>query len=70
MHSPRIRGGVVTSFKAFGAIFALTQIPLAIIEGAITALIFKYIIQVKSDVLAGCGVLSDAAIRKIRGSAA
>lgn len=67
---PADPGGVVTSFKAFGAIFALTQIPLAIIEGVITALIFKYIIQVKSDVLAGCGVLSDARLRKIRGVAA
>ncbi len=67
---PADPGGIVTSFKAFATIFALTQIPLAIIEGAITALIFKYIIQVKGDVLAGCGVLSNARLSKIRGTAA
>jgi cobalt/nickel transport system permease protein len=58
------------SFKAFATIFAVTQVPLAIIEGAITALIFKYIIQVRSDMLARLNVLSDAAISKIRRSAA
>lgn len=67
---PADPGGVMGSFKAFATIFALTQVPLAIIEGAITALIFKYIIQVRSDMLARLNVLSDAAISKIRGSAA
>ena len=66
---PADPGGVMGSFKAFATIFALTQVPLAIIEGAITALIFKYIIQVRSDMLARLNVLSDAAISKIRGSA-
>ncbi len=64
---PADPGGFMTSFKAFATIFAVTQIPLAIIEGAITALIFKYIIQVRSDMLAKLNVLSDAAISKIRG---
>jgi cobalt/nickel transport system permease protein len=67
---PADPGGVMGSFKAFATIFALTQVPLAIIEGAITALIFKYIIQVRSDALARLNVLSDAAISKIRGSTA
>lgn len=67
---PADPGGVMGSFKAFATIFALTQVPLAIIEGAITALIFKYIIQVKSDALARLNVLSDAAISKIKGSTA
>ena len=65
---PADPGGVMGSFKAFATIFAVTQIPLAIIEGAITALIFKYIIQVRSDLLAKLNVLSDAAISKIRGA--
>ncbi len=65
---PADPGGVMGSFKAFATIFAVTQIPLAIIEGAITALIFKYIIQVRSDMLARLNVLSDAAISKIKGS--
>ncbi len=58
--------GVITSFKFFAEIFALTQVPLAIIEGAITVLIFKYVIQVKSDVLVKLNVLSEAGLRKIR----
>ncbi len=65
---PADPGGVMGSFKAFATIFALTQVPLAIIEGAITALIFKYIIQVRSDMLARLNVLSDAAISKIKGA--
>jgi cobalt/nickel transport system permease protein len=63
---PAQTGGVLASFKAFAAIFALTQVPLAIIEGAITALIFKYVLQVKSDVLVKLNVISDAGIRKLR----
>jgi cobalt/nickel transport system permease protein len=65
---PADPGGVMGSFKAFATIFALTQVPLAIIEGAITALIFKYIIQVRSDMLTRLNVLSDAAISKIKGA--
>ncbi len=63
-------GGVFMSFKAFATIFALTQIPLAIMEGAVTALIFKYVIQVKSDVLVKLNVISDTGVRKIKEMAA
>ena len=34
-------GGFVASFVKFGAIFAVTQIPLAVSEGILTVLIFK-----------------------------
>jgi cobalt/nickel transport system permease protein len=63
---PAQTGGVIVSFKAFAAIFALTQIPLAIMEGAITALIFKYVIQVKSDVLIKLEVINEKTVHKIR----
>ena len=63
---PAQTGGVLTSFKAFATIFAITQVPLAIIEGAITVLIFKYVIQVKSDVLVKLDVMSEAGLRKIK----
>ena len=63
---PAQTGGVLVSFKAFAAIFALTQIPLAIIEGAITALIFKYVIQVRSDVLVKLEVINEKTIHKIK----
>jgi len=68
--APAAVGGSLTSFKAFAAIFAVTQVPLAIIEGAVTTRIFKYIIQVKEDVLVGLNVMTTGTIRKIRGSAA
>jgi len=60
-------GGVIASFQAFAAIFAVTQLPLAIMEGAITALIFKYVIQVKGDVLVKLDVIGEAGLRKIKG---
>ncbi|KAF5422285.1 MAG: cobalt/nickel transport system permease protein [Candidatus Methanomarinus sp.] len=47
---PAIDGGFMESFKIFATIFAITQIPLAIFEGLLTALIMKYIIQVRGDI--------------------
>jgi cobalt/nickel transport system permease protein len=66
-------GGVLTfgsffsSFGKFAAIFAITQVPLAIIEGAVSALLFKYVIEVKSDILIEMKVLNESVIRKLRG---
>jgi cobalt/nickel transport system permease protein len=34
-------GGFVASFTKFGTIFAVTQVPLAIIEGLVTVVIFN-----------------------------
>lgn len=47
---PALDGGFMESFKIFATIFAITQIPLAIFEGLLTALIMKYIIQVRGDI--------------------
>ena len=58
--------GVLTSFKAFMAIFAVTQIPLAIVEGAVTSLMFKYILHSRSDVLVRLNVVSLKAVQKLR----
>ena len=63
-------GGVSISFKAFATVFVMTQIPIAIMDGAVTALIFKYVIQVKSDVLVKLNVISETGVRKIREMAA
>lgn len=38
---PDATGGFIASFAKFGAIFAVTQIPLAISEGVLTVLIFN-----------------------------
>src|SRR5512136_802133 len=55
---PAASGGVLASFWAFAAVFAVTQVPLAIVEGVITALMFKYIVQLRSDVLIKMNVVS------------
>lgn len=43
-------GGVVKSFLGFSAVFAVTQVPLAIIEGLVTVLLFRYLLTLKPDV--------------------
>ncbi len=63
---PAATGGVLASLKAFAAIFAVTQIPLAIVEGVVTALMFKYILQARSDVLVRLKVVSPKALSDIK----
>lgn len=63
---PATTGGVLASFEAFMAIFSITQIPLAIVEGAITALMFKYILQIRSDVLVRLNVLSERESKRLK----
>lgn len=41
---PDPAGGFASSFAKFGAVFAVTQIPLAVIEGLLTALLFGYVL--------------------------
>ena len=65
---PAASGGVVASLEAFAAIFAITQIPLAIIEGVVTALMFKYIMQLRPDVLERLNVVPSSLIKKMRES--
>ncbi len=63
---PASSGGVAASFQAFAAVFALTQVPLAIVEGVVTALMFKYILLARSDVLLRLKVVSPKALSKIK----
>ncbi len=42
--------GVLKSAIVFGEIFAVTQVPLAIIEGIVAALLIKYLVQAKPEV--------------------
>lgn len=51
---PDPTGGIMASAGKFLAVFAVTQIPLAIIEGIVTALIFDKVIEYE-----GKGVLSE-----------
>ncbi len=63
---PAASGGVLSSFEAFLAVFAITQVPLAIVEGAVTALMFKYIVQLRSDILLKLNVASPSIISKLK----
>jgi cobalt/nickel transport system permease protein len=67
---PAASGGVLTSFQAFLAVFAITQVPLAIVEGAVTTLMFKYIIQLRSDVLLKLNVASPSIINRLKEASA
>jgi cobalt/nickel transport system permease protein len=62
-------GGVAASFGVFFGIFAVTQIPLAIVEGIVLALVFKYIIQLKPEILSRLRIFPEAAIQAARGEA-
>ena len=64
---PDPTGGFTASFGRFATIFAATQAPIAIMEGAITALLFKYVINVKSDILVELKVVEEAVVNKIKG---
>lgn len=62
--------GFMSSFGKFATVFAVTQVPLAIMEGAVSALLFKYVVNVKSDILVEMNVLEDSVVRKLRGNPA
>lgn len=63
---PAASGGVLTSFEAFLGVFAITQVPLAIVEGAVSALMFKYIVQLRGDVLLKLKVASPETIKRLQ----
>ncbi len=62
-------GGFGTSFVMFMGIFAVTQVPLAIVEGIVLALVFKYIVALKPDILIRLKVFSETQINAARGEA-
>jgi cobalt/nickel transport system permease protein len=66
---PAAVGGFGTSFVMFMAIFAVTQVPLAIVEGVVLVLVFKYIVALKPDILVRMKVFSEAQINAARGDA-
>ncbi|AKB27024.1 Substrate-specific component CbiM of cobalt ECF transporter [Methanosarcina siciliae T4/M] len=63
---PADPGGVVGSMVAFLSVFAITQVPLAILEGALIALLFRYVIQAKSDVMVKLEVLSESQVKELK----
>jgi cobalt/nickel transport system permease protein len=63
---PAETGGVVSSFVLFLGIFAITQVPLAIVEGVVLALVFKYILALKPDILIRLKIFSEEKINASR----
>jgi cobalt/nickel transport system permease protein len=59
-------GGVGSSFAVFMGIFAITQVPLAIVEGIVLVLVFKYIIQLRPGILIRLKVFPEAKILAAR----
>ena len=55
----------MVSWETFFAIYAVTQIPLAILEGVLIALVFKYIVQSRGDILVKLKVLTPEQVTKI-----
>jgi cobalt/nickel transport system permease protein len=62
-------GGVASSFVVFLGIFAVTQVPLAIVEAVILVLVFKYIVQLKPGILVRLKVFPEAKIMAARSDA-
>jgi cobalt/nickel transport system permease protein len=62
-------GGISSSFILFMGIFAVTQVPLAIVEGIVLALVFKYIVTLKPDILIRLNVFSREIINAARSDA-
>jgi len=63
---PAQTGGVPASFTTFFAIFAVTQVPLAILEGCVLALVFKYIVALKPEIILKLNVFSEEQISRAR----
>jgi len=59
-------GNFGSSLILFLGIFAVTQIPVAIVEGIVLALVFKYIVQLKPDILIRLQVFSQEKINAAR----
>jgi cobalt/nickel transport system permease protein len=64
---PAETGGFISSFIMFMVIFAVTQVPLAIVEGIVLALVFKYILALKPDILIRLNIFSEEKINAARG---
>jgi cobalt/nickel transport system permease protein len=63
---PAQTGGWAGSFILFLGVFAITQIPLAIVEGVVLALVFKYIVALKPDILIRLNIFPEEKIEAAR----
>ncbi len=59
-------GGVMKSFLGFAGIFAITQVPLAIIEGLVTVLLLRYLLALKPEVFRAFHVSDKAVLEEVK----
>jgi cobalt/nickel transport system permease protein len=62
-------GGVGSSFVVFSGIFAITQVPLAILEAVVLVLVFKYIVQLRPGILIRLKIFPEEKIMAARSDA-
>jgi cobalt/nickel transport system permease protein len=62
-------GGVGSSFVVFAGIFAITQVPLAILEAVVLVLVFKYIVQLRPGILIRLKIFPEEKIMAARSDA-
>lgn len=60
---PDPTGGFITSLAKFAAVFAITQIPLAVVEGLVTVLVFNFILNYNYQELQGLRVLHSQEVK-------
>lgn len=48
---PATPGGIATAFTAFAGVFAITQIPIALAEAALAAAVFRYVADLRPELL-------------------
>jgi cobalt/nickel transport system permease protein len=60
-----IAGNVLNSFLSFGAIYAITQIPLAIAEGLLAVLLFDFLVNYKGKLLSSLKVIKFPSFARI-----
>jgi cobalt/nickel transport system permease protein len=66
---PAATGGAGSSFIVFAGIFAITQVPLAILEAVVLVLVFRYIVQLRPGILVRLKVFPEERILAARGDA-
>lgn len=62
---PAAEGGILASFARFGAVFALTQVPIAIIEGILTVILFNYIYAFNKTELAELNIINSVVVNEV-----
>jgi cobalt/nickel transport system permease protein len=60
-------GNFESSFILFAGIFAVAQVPIAIIEGIVLALVFRYVVLLKPDIIIRLQIFSEEKIIAARG---